>query len=127
MTPSATPDTTAGRALASDLVMMSAGLAELTSSMARAIETGDLDAAERLLADRGRLLQRIGATPAPRPSTLGRAARAAADSDRQSRDGLMRRIAELRQDLAGLAVGAGALRAYGASSGLAPGFVDRRD
>lgn len=99
-------------------------LARVSEALATALETGDLESAERFVAERGRLLQALAsAAPAPIIPAL----RAALDADRRGQAALLRRVAEVREEMAELATGTAAVRAYAPSEGLVPGYVDRRD
>ena len=99
-------------------------LARVSEALAGALEAGDLDSAERFLDERDRLLHVLAAgAPAPIIPAL----RAALEADRRGQAALLRTAAAARTELADLATGAAALRAYGPSETLAPGFVDRRD
>lgn len=120
-----------GRSLAAELVSLSEGLVSLSQALARALETGDLDAAERLVEERGRVLDRVLSPAHGRQedtrSELAEVARAVSEADTRSRSALLRGVARLREELSGLASGVAALRVYGSPERLAPGFVDRRD
>jgi hypothetical protein len=121
---------TGGVGLAAELVSLSAGLMSLSSGLARAIEAGDLETAERLIDDRGHILDRVleVGPPAGRAAPeLAAAAHQAAEEDGRSHASLSRHIAGIREALATLAKGVTAVRAYGSPEALAPGFVDSRD
>jgi len=131
-TSSATGDTVAaGKGLATDLVSMSAELVSLSAALARAVESGDLDEAERLIGARGHLINRASSATRREPGAdrvaLTDAAARMAAADGRTHRGLLGRIAGLKDELAGLVTGVSALRAYSAPDALAPGFVDRRD
>lgn len=106
-------------------------LARLSVALADAVAVGDLDAAERLLAERGRLLAQarapLSGPAAAEGRALGGLRDAVQEADRQARVALEAIAAELRAALAGLAAGAHAARAYLAPEPVAPGWVDRRD
>ena len=99
-------------------------LARVSEALAGALEAGDLDSAERFLEQRDRLLH---ALTAGAPAPIIPALRAALEADRRSQEALLRTAAAVRTELADLATGASALRAYGPAETRAPGFVDRRD
>jgi hypothetical protein len=99
-------------------------LARVSEALASALEAGDLDAADRFMEQRDRLLQTLAAgAPAP----LIPALRAALEADRRGQAALLRTVAAVRAELADVAAGTTAVRAYAPPETLAPGFVDRRD
>ncbi|MBI3637084.1 MAG: hypothetical protein HY216_12880 [Candidatus Rokubacteria bacterium] len=114
---------------------MTASLRRLTLAIADALQAGDLDAAECLVAERGRLLDgagsRAGATPAPGTASIvavsERDARAILDADGRSVAALTDAMAATHRELRALAVGAQAMRGYLAEAPMAPGYVDSRD
>ena len=106
-------------------------LARMSRELTGALEAGDLDGAERLVTERGRLLQSVLAastavTPAD-SATLASARAAVLDADGRSVAALGRVLDEARSGLATLGEGARAVRAYLPSEPLAAGWVDRRD
>ena len=99
-------------------------LARVSEALASALEAGDLGAADRFIEERERLLDTLAAgAPAP----LVPALRAALEADRRGQAALLRTVAAVRAELAEIAAGTSAMRAYAPSEPLAPGFVDRRD
>ena len=106
-------------------------LVALGDALVRALQAGDLDAAERLAEDRQRALDRCQrqtlAVRADDPPATQEAARTIVSGDLRGRDILGAILDATRAELAGLAAGASAVRAYGPLEPLAPGFVDRRD
>jgi hypothetical protein len=95
-----------------------------------ALVAEDFDAVERLVANRASAIdaaQEIAAAGALSPVLAAwlREARAAAEAAEVA---LRARLDEIRDELAALAAGRAALRAYTAGSAtLSPGFVDLRD
>jgi hypothetical protein len=104
-----------------------AALRDLSAAIVSAVEAEDLDGAERLLAERGRLLAACAASGGARPAALVDAARAALAMDGRSRGVLGIHLASLGAELGGLATGAAALRGYGPPDGSRPAFIDRHD
>ena len=99
-------------------------LARVSEALASALEAGDLDGADAFIEERDRLLEILAAgAPAPIVPAL----RAALEADRRGQAALLRTVAAVRAELAKIAAGASAVRAYAAAETLAPGFVDRRD
>ena len=99
-------------------------LARVSEALAGALEAGDLAAADRFIEEREALLDTLAAgAPAP----LVPALRAALEADRRGQAALLRTVAAVRAELAEIAAGASAMRAYAPPETLAPGFVDRRD
>lgn len=99
-------------------------LARVSEALASALEVGDLDGADALIEERDQLLATLAAgAPAPIVPAL----RAALEADRRGQAALMRTVAAVRAELAEVAAGASAVRAYAPTETPAPGFVDRRD
>lgn len=102
-------------------------LMRLTEALADALESGDLDAAQGLLATREEVLQTAPGTAPADSRTLAEAAAAVAEATRRGEAALLRAIAEARAELASLGRGAEALRAYFPAEPPAPGWVDRHE
>ncbi len=104
-------------------------LARLAGALADALQVGDLDAAERLMAERARCLAEIGSRPAAPADAAALAAvgTAVLEDDRRSEATLRTTIAGLRAELGQLATGARLVHAYLGGRPLAPGYVDRHD
>jgi hypothetical protein len=125
---SATAATTAPPAVDTASIEL-AELARLTEALATAVETDDLDAAERLVRERDALIE----SARPRARALAAAARSApalgarlAAADAHARERAGARVEAIRAELAGLAAGVDALRGYATGEGatLAPGWID---
>lgn len=103
----------------------------LSAALAEAIESGALDLAESLVDGRARVLK--SALPPAAPITAEdraaweRAAAAIRAADERSRAALGRIIPALRKELAWLANGAAAMRAYVPMDPVGAGYIDRRD
>jgi hypothetical protein len=108
---------------------MARELARLSRAIASALDDADLDGAEALVAERGRLLERAasGLAPVADPPAVVSARAAIVEADRRSEAAVRAAIDRAHAELAALARGARALDAYGAGEPLAPGWVDRRD
>jgi hypothetical protein len=105
-------------------------LLRLSAALAAALEAGDADGADRWLDERARLVDDLAGRPpcsAPERTQLRRVLGAIRDTERRSAAALTGNIAQVRAELAAVATGATALRAYAPAEALAPGFVDRRD
>jgi hypothetical protein len=104
-------------------------LARLSIAIVDALGAADLDRAETLVAERGRLLDEMGdgARPVTDPRAIARARATIVDADRQSEAALRAAIDRARAELAALAHGARAMQAYLDAPPLTPGWVDRRD
>jgi hypothetical protein len=106
-------------------------LARLSQALADALEAGDLDAAEQLVADRTRVLSEALAGPWPvEPldvSVLAEAQATVMAADRRSQAALARTMETTHADLGVLGHGARAMRAYFPVEAFAPGYVDRHD
>jgi hypothetical protein len=106
-------------------------IARLSHALADALEGGDLDAAERVVAERGRLLDAVThhrlPADAPDGAAVAEAHAAVLAADRRSARALARAVDGARGSLGTLAAGARAMRAYLPVEPLAPGYVDRHD
>jgi hypothetical protein len=106
-------------------------LAHLSQALADALETGDLDAAERLLAERALALEHVPITPLPGgpldAEALAEARAVLEAADRRSQALLTHALDATHAELGELSHGARAMRAYLPAEPLAPGFVDRHD
>jgi len=121
---------TAGPATAVDSAQRElAELARLTEALATAIESEDLDTADRLVHERDALIE----SARPRAHALAAAVRATpalgarlAAADARSRERASARVDAIRAELAGVAAGAEALRGYASGEGtsFAPGWID---
>lgn len=113
------------------LVEVALDLARLSDALAETLEAGDFDAAERLVAERGRVLTTARDIPTPSLpadlALLADARNAILSADRRSAVALESGITGLHGELAELATGARAVRAYLAPDPIAPGWVDRND
>jgi hypothetical protein len=121
--------TTTDRPAAASAEHELAELARVTDALATAIESDDLDAAERLVQERDALIE----AARPRARALATAARARpalgaslAAADARARESASARVEAIRAELAGVATGAEALRGYasGESTTFAPGWID---
>lgn len=113
------------------LVDIALELARVSDALAAALEAGDLDRAEALVVERGRLLDAARDTPPPtlpadvaRLTELSTAMLTAGD---RAATALTSGIDDLHSQLGDLATGARAMRAYLTPDPLAPGYVDRHD
>jgi hypothetical protein len=106
-------------------------LAGLSLALADALESGDLTAAEALVVERGKVLTQALAEPWPaEPLDVGALAEAqiaVAAADERSKLALARGLEATHAELATLARGSHAARAYASTEPLAPGYVDRHD
>jgi len=106
-------------------------LARLSRAIAFALEAGDLDAAERAVDERGRLLDLVADRRLPvtgdTAAAMSEARAVIADADARSGAALERAAAEARAALGALGDGARALRAYLPAEPLSAGYVDRHD
>ncbi len=105
-------------------------LLRLSAALAAALEAGDADNADRWLDERARLLDDLAGRPpcsVHERTQLTTVLGAIRDAQRRSEAALTGSIAQARAELAAVATGATALRAYAPAEALAPGFVDRRD
>ena len=106
-------------------------LARLSLALADALETGDVETAERLVVERTRVLDGAlaVANPAdPRDVTaLAEARVTVVAADRRSQVALRQSVEATHAELGALAHGARAMRAYLPAEPLAPGYVDRHD
>lgn len=113
------------------MIAIALELARSSEALASALDAGDLDAAEALLIERGRLLDAARDVPLPtlpvdvarltdlRTAILGAGDRAAT--------ALATGIDRVHAALGELATGARAMRAYLTPPPLAPGYIDRHD
>ncbi len=106
-------------------------LARLSQALADALEAGDLDTAERLVADRTRVLTEAVAGSWPTEpldmTVLAEAQAAVVAADRRSQAALARAMESTHAELGALGQGARAMRAYFPVEAFAPGYVDRHD
>jgi hypothetical protein len=113
------------------LVDLAEELVRLSESLAEALEAGDLDAAEMLVIERGRLLEIAGDMPVDsEPIAAAHVAdirHAMIALHCRCTAALNSGIGSVHAGLGNLATGARAMRAYLGRDPLAPGFVDRRD
>jgi len=105
-------------------------LVRLSTAIAEALEARDLDRAEQLLDERGRIFASgpppwRALDPAAR-AEVAAAGRVVLDADLRSHAAIDAAISDLGRELGGLATGAAAMRAYELAEPSAPGFVDRR-
>jgi hypothetical protein len=106
-------------------------LAHLSQALADALESGDLEAAERFLAERALALEQVPITSLPSgppdAEALAEARATVEAAERRSHSLLTRALEATHAELGDLAHGARAMRAYLPAEPLAPGFVDRHD
>lgn len=108
-----------------------ADLTRLSLALAEALEAGDLEAAERVVAERAEILDAVtaGSGPAGHTDVTAQVEAQATvlAADRRSQVALQRSLEASHAELGALAHGAYAMRAYLPAEPLAPGYVDRHD
>jgi hypothetical protein len=113
------------------LVDIALELARASDALAGALEAGDLDTAEGLVAERDRLLAMAAGLPGPGDDgdrgALTAARAAIAQADRRSERAVRAALEGLQAEMAALARGARAVHAYLGTDPMAPGWIDRRD